>query len=67
MIEQTLPGTLAAGQEMERQLATTSLEFENLHQKSRLEMLISGDNISKTSSPLARVSQCLFTFALVFA
>ena len=64
MIEQALPGALAAGQEMERQLATTSLEFENLHQKSRLE--ISGDNISKTSSPLARVSQCLFTFALVF-
>ena len=37
------------GQELEKEgeLATMSLEFEYLHQKSRCEMLIGGDNISK--------------------
>ena len=37
---------LAAGQENEGELATTSLGFESLHLKSRCEMLISGDDIS---------------------
>ena len=43
---QTLRGALAAGRKKERELATTSLEFEYLHQKSRCEMLIGGDDIS---------------------
>ena len=35
-----------AGWEREEELATTSLEFEYPHQKSRCEMLIGGDDIS---------------------
>ena len=35
-----------AGREKKRELATTSLEFEYLHRKSRCEMLIGGDYIS---------------------
>ena len=34
------------GQEKEGGLATTSLEFEFLHQKSQCKMLIGGDDIS---------------------
>ena len=37
---------MAAGWEKEEELATTSLEFEYLFQKSRCEMLIGGDDIS---------------------
>ena len=44
--EQALWGTLAAGREKQGELGTTSLEFEYLHQKSRCEMLIVGDDIS---------------------
>ena len=33
-LEQAIQGALAAGQEKEGELATMSLEFENLHQKS---------------------------------
>ena len=44
--EQALRGALAAGPEKEGELATTSLEFEYLHGKSRCEMLIGGDDIS---------------------
>ena len=36
---------MAAGQEEEGELTTTSLEFEYLYQKSRYEMLIGGDDI----------------------
>ena len=50
------------GREKEGELASTSLEFEYLHQKSRCEKLIGGDDIS---NDLSRVFQCLFTFALV--
>ena len=42
----SFPGALAAGRKKERELATTSLKFENLHRKSRGEMLIGGDDIS---------------------
>ena len=38
-------GDMAAGQEKEGELATTSQEFEFLHRKSRCKMLISGDLI----------------------
>ena len=44
--EQALRGALVAGREKEWELATTSLEFEYQHWKSRCEMLIGGDDIS---------------------
>ena len=44
--EQDLRGALAVGRDKEGELATTSLEFENLHRKSRSDMLISRDDIS---------------------
>ena len=65
--EEALLDNLAAGWEKEGELATTSLEFEYLHQKSRCEIVIGGDDIILMSLPLARVFQCLFTFALVSA
>ena len=37
---------MEAGREKEGKLATTSLEFEYLHRKSRCEMLIGRDGIS---------------------
>ena len=62
--KQALLGALLAEREKEGELATTSLEFEYLHRKSRCEirceMLIGGDN-----NDLSRVFQCLFTFVLV--
>ena len=42
--EQALRGALAAGREKEGEFATTSLELEYLHRKSRCEMLIGGDD-----------------------
>ena len=44
--EQALRDALAAGREKKGELATTSLEFEYLHRKSRCEMLIGEDDIS---------------------
>ena len=44
--EQALRGALAVGMEKEGELVTTSLEFEYLHQKSRCQMLIGGDDVS---------------------
>ena len=44
--EQALRGALAAGREKEEELASTSLEFEYPHQKSRSEMLIGVGDIS---------------------
>ena len=43
--EQALRGTPAAEREKEGELATTSLEIEYLHRKSRREMLIGRDDI----------------------
>ena len=43
--EKALRGALAAVWEKEGELATTSLEFEYLHRKSRCDMLIGGDDI----------------------
>ena len=40
--DQALRGALAAGREKEGDLATTSLEFEYPHRKSRCKMLIGG-------------------------
>ena len=44
--EQAHRCALVAGREKEGELATTSLEFEYLHRKSRCEMLIGRDDIS---------------------
>ena len=44
--EQVFRSALAEGREKEGDLATTSLEFEYPHGKSRCEMLIGGDYIS---------------------
>ena len=52
--EQAPRGTLAEGRENEGNLATTSLESEYLHRKSRCEMLIDRDDIS---NDLSRVFQ----------
>ena len=46
------PAALAAGREKEGELATTSLEFEYLHRKSRCEMLIVEDDISNDVSSI---------------
>ena len=40
------PRSLAAGRENEGELATTSMEFEYRHRKSRVKKLIGGDDIS---------------------
>ena len=68
---QALPGALAARREKEGELATTSLEFEHLHQKSRGEMLIGGDDISNDVITLGTCFSMLvyirarFCFALI--
>ena len=46
---------LAAELEREEELATTSLEFEYLHQKSRYKMLIGEDYISNDVSSIFNV------------
>ena len=65
--DQALRGALAAGREKEGDLATTSLEFEYPHRKSRCKMLIGGYDISNDIITLGTFFQCLFTFALVLA
>ena len=44
--KQALRGALAAGQEKEGELATTSLEFEYPHRQSQCKKLIGRDDIS---------------------
>ena len=61
------PSVLAAGREKERELATTSPEFEYPHRKSRCEMLIGGDDISNDVITLGTCFSMFFTFALVSA
>ena len=49
------------GREKEGDLATTSLEFEYLHRKSRGEMLIGGNDISNDVITLgAHLLSCVF-------
>ena len=62
--EQALRDTLVAGQENEGQLATTSLEFENLHQKSQSEMVIGGDDIS---NDIITLGKCFSVFVYIRA
>ena len=57
--EQALQGALAAGREKERELATRSLEFEYLHQKSQCEMLIGGDD---NSNDIITLGTCFSMF-----
>ena len=45
-------GALAVGWEKERELATTSLEFEYLHRKNGCEMLVGGDDIRNDVSSI---------------
>ena len=63
--EQAVRGALSAGREREGELATTFLEFEYLHRKSRCEMLIGGDDISNDVITLGTCFSMLFTFAFV--
>ena len=65
--EKSLRGALAAGREKEGEFATTSLEFEYLHRKSRCEELIGGDDISNDVITVAGVFQYLFASAIVSA
>ena len=63
--------TLAAWWEREGDLATTSLEFEYLHEKSSCEILISGDDISNdiitlgTCFSMFVYARTRFCFALI--
>ena len=69
--EQALRAALAAGRENEGELATTSLEFENLHRKRRCEMLIGGDDKSNDVITLGKCFSMIvyvrsrFRFALI--
>ena len=63
--EQAVRGALSAGREREGELATTFLEFEYLHRKSRCEMLIGGDDISNDVITLGTCFSMLFPFAFV--
>ena len=59
--EQALRDALGVGRKKEGELATTSLEFEYLHRKSRCEMLISGNDVSNGVITLgAHVLSCVF-------
>ena len=62
--KQALRGALTAGREKEGELATTSLEFEYLHRKSRCKMLIGGDGISNDANTLGT---CFSMFAYIRA
>ena len=55
---------LAAGLEKKGELATTSLEFEYLHRKSRCEMLIGGDDIS---NDVITLDACFLIFVYIRA
>ena len=54
-----------AGQEKEGELATTSLEFEYLHRKSRCEMLIGGDD--NISNDVITLGTCFSMFVNIRA
>ena len=60
--EQALRAALAVGRENEGELATTSLEFENLNRKRRCEMLIGGDD---KSSDVITLGTCFLMIAYV--
>ena len=57
-------GTLVVEREKEGELATTSLEFEYLHQKSRCKMLIGRDDIT---NDVITLGMCFSMFAYICA
>ena len=62
--EQALQGALAVGQEKEGELATKSLAFEYLHQKSRCKMLIGRDDIR---NDVITLGMCFSMFVYICA
>ena len=56
--------SLAAGREKEGEVATTSLEFEYLHGKSRWEMLIGGYDINNDVITLGPLLMFVYIFLL---
>ena len=62
---QALRDTPGAGREKEGRLATTSLEFEYLHRKSRFEMLIGGDDIKNDVTTLGTCFTCFSVFVYI--
>ena len=60
--EKVLRGALAAGREKEGEFATTSLEFEYLHRKSRCEELIGGDDVR---NDVITLSTCFSIFVYI--
>ena len=67
MCAQALRDTLAAGREKEGEIATTSLEFEYLHRKSRFEMLIGGDDIKNDVITRGACFTCFSMFVYIRA
>ena len=65
--EQAFWGVPPVGWEKEGELATTSLDYEHLHRKSRCKMLIGGDDISNDLHVFSYVCLILarFPFALI--
>ena len=63
--EQALQSTLAAEWEKEGELATTSLEFQYLHQKVDEKCWLAKMTLVTTSLSLVCVFQCLFTFSFI--
>ena len=55
---------MLAGREKAEKLATTSLEFEYLHRKSRCEMLIGGDDIT---NDVITLGACFSIFVYICA
>ena len=62
--EQALRGALAEGREKEGEFATISLKFEDLHRKTRCEMLIGGDDIGNHVITLGACFQVFFNVSL---
>ena len=63
-LQASLPGRSGGGVGKGRELATTSLEFEYLHRKSRCEMMIGGDDIS---NDVITLDTCFTMFAYIRA
>ena len=65
--EQALWGVPPVGWEKKGELATTSLDYEYLHRKSRCKMLIGGDDVSNDLHVFFHVCLILarFPFALI--
>ena len=60
-------GTLAAVWQKERELATTSLEFDYLHQKSQCKLLIGRITLVMMSLPSAHAFTCFSFFVYIHA